>query len=68
MKTALITLSALAALTMSACSSETLYLSGQSWQRNECNKLVDVQDRQRCIQKVDKPYDAYKQEAEGAKK
>ena len=56
----------LAAL-LAGCSTEQFYASGQDWQRNECNKLLDSQERGRCLKNAGTPYDRYKRQAEGLK-
>ncbi|MDQ3059197.1 MAG: hypothetical protein M3R45_06675 [Pseudomonadota bacterium] len=30
---------------LAECSLEQFYISGQDWQRNECRKLPDIQER-----------------------
>lgn len=44
------------------CTSEQIYSTGQNWQRNECNKLADSQDRERCIKQTSTSYDTYQRE------
>ena len=58
---------AVASSSGSGCSSQQFYASGQAWQRSECNKIVDVQDRQRCLSKANTSYDNYQRQAEEAK-
>ena len=41
-------MSALIALVAVACSSQQLFAVGQGWQRQECNRVQDAQERQRC--------------------
>jgi hypothetical protein len=57
---------ALQALT-TACTSPVAYGAGQQMQRNECNKLVDMQDRQRCMARANTSYEDYKRQADAAK-
>mgnify|MGYP000473426747 CR=1 FL=1 len=57
---------ALAAL-LAGCSTEQFYASGQNWQRNQCSKLLDSQERGRCLKNADASYDSYKQQAERLK-
>lgn len=47
------------------CSSRQLYGAGQAWQRNECQRLADVQERQRCLAKADTSYEAYRRQVGG---
>ena len=59
------------ALTCSAastgCTSQQGYASAQSWQRSECNKLLDQSERERCMANASMPYDDYKRESGKAK-
>lgn len=56
-----------AASLLAACSSQQLYGAGQAWQRNECVKLQDAQERQRCMDSTATSYDAYQRQAAAAK-
>jgi hypothetical protein len=51
-----------------ACSSQQTYASGQTWQRNECNKIIDMQERQRCVTKANDSYDTYQKQVDDLKK
>ena len=55
------------ALPLSACSSQQLYSTGQEWQKNECNKLVDAEQRTRCMNNAKISHDEYKRDAEAAR-
>lgn len=44
----------------SGCSTQQLYTTGQSWQRNECNQLMDQLERERCLSNASASYEAYK--------
>lgn len=55
------------AAVLMGCSSQQLYSAGQASQRNECNRLVDVQERQRCIAHANLPHDVYQQQGDQAK-
>jgi hypothetical protein len=57
----------LAALSLCACSSQQAYSAGQSWQRNECGKIIDSQERDRCLERTSTSYDTYKQQTGAAK-
>ena len=50
-----------------ACSPQQFYSAGQTWQRNECNKIIDSQERARCNASASKSFDAYQREAEAAR-
>lgn len=55
--------SAMAALiTGTGCTTQQLYSTGQAWQRNECNRLMDQQERSRCLWSTITSYEAYKQQ------
>ncbi|MER2541415.1 MAG: hypothetical protein ABTQ26_19410 [Azonexus sp.] len=53
--------------TTAGCTSQQGYASAQSWQRSECNKLLDQSDRDRCMAKASMSYDDYKRESGKAK-
>ena len=52
---------------LAACSSRQLYDSAQGWQRNECNRLLDLQDRRRCMESTATSYDDYKRQTDPAR-
>lgn len=64
--TALLSLSALCLL--QACSSQQLYNSAQSARQNECLKIIDSAEMQRCMAAANKDYDQYSKEVESVKK
>lgn len=55
-----------AALALTGCSSQQLYAAGQGWQRNECNRLPDRADRERCAADAERTYDAWQRERRDA--
>ena len=57
----------LASTALSGCSSQEVYGAGQAWQRQECSKIMDTQDRSRCMASASRSYDEFKREAEAAK-
>ena len=61
---ALLALAALAGL--AACSSQQLYSAGQAWQRTECHKLNDAQERNRCLASSATSYEQYQRAAQPA--
>jgi len=67
MKT-LITLLALAAPFFVGCSSKALYGAGQQWQRTECNKIDDREERARCERSAATSYESYQSQREAGKK
>jgi hypothetical protein len=51
---------ALAAL-LAGCSSAQIYNAAAGWRRNECNRIGDAQQRERCLkEEADRSYDAYR--------
>lgn len=52
---------------LAGCSSQQLYGGGQAWQQQECSKLMDAQERNRCMASAKRSYDEYRREAEAAK-
>ena len=54
-------------LPLAACSSQELYHVGQGWQKQECQKLADLAERQRCEKSAALSYDRYRAEADAAK-
>jgi hypothetical protein len=57
-------IAALSAIASSACSSQQAYDTGQAWQRNQCEKLPSMQDRDRCMTQSSPSYDNYKRETD----
>lgn len=53
--------------TLQGCSSQQIYGAGQAWQRQECNKIADAQERGRCMASASSSYEEYKRQAEAAK-
>lgn len=55
------------ALLFVGCSSQQLYSTGQAWQRNECQRIIDTQERSRCMQSTARSFDDYQKEVAAAK-
>jgi hypothetical protein len=55
-----------AAGTLGACSSQQLYGASQAWQRNECFKIGDAQERSRCLASAATSYEQYRRDARAA--
>ncbi|WP_292918952.1 hypothetical protein [Nitrosomonas sp.] len=51
------------AIGLAGCSTQQLYTTGQSWQRNECNRLMDQLDRDRCLSSTSASYETYKKQS-----
>ncbi|MFZ1852405.1 MAG: hypothetical protein WAU15_09360 [Nitrosomonas sp.] len=49
------------------CTTQQLYNTGQAWQRNECNKFIDQQERSRCLSSTNTSYETYKQQSHADK-
>jgi hypothetical protein len=50
------------ALLAAACASQQ-YDSAREWQRAECNKVIDKEDRDRCLRRVDDDHGRREREA-----
>lgn len=48
---------------LAACSSQQMYASGQGYQRNQCERLPDMAERQRCLEKANMSYEEYRKES-----
>ena len=68
MKAILVLMPLLVALSLSACTTEQAYNTGQAWQRNQCNKLPDKAEFDRCVSKTDTTYESYKRQREAEPK
>jgi hypothetical protein len=55
------------AIALPNCSSQQLYGAGQEWQKNECNKIMDTQERSHCMSSAKTSYEDYKRQSEAAK-
>lgn len=49
-------------LAVSACSSQQMYASGQSYRRSECNRIENAQERAACMKQADTSYETYRKE------
>jgi hypothetical protein len=58
---------AVATLALGGCGSRTLYHSVQGWQQQECRKINDHAERQRCLASHARSYDEYSREREAAR-
>jgi hypothetical protein len=64
MRYAILITAVLGAIVSTACSSEQGYNTGQAWQRNQCETLPSMQDRERCVSQSNSSYDNYKRETD----
>jgi hypothetical protein len=65
-QTAAILALVLSAASLAACSSRAVYQTVQGWQQQECRKLPDVAERQRCLGSTAASYDDYRRAREAA--
>lgn len=49
----------LAVLSLTACSKQLAYNTGQAWRQNQCHAMSNIDDRQRCMKEAGQPYDNY---------
>jgi len=56
-------IAALLLITGTSCTTQQLYNTGQAWQQNECNKIIDQQERSHCLSRTSTSYEAYKQQS-----
>jgi hypothetical protein len=61
-------LAAALALLATACTTQTAYYTGQELQKEQCRKLPDMAERQRCEKSLSMSYDKYKAEAEAVQR
>jgi hypothetical protein len=57
----------LIALTLAGCASEQLYGSAQGWQRNQCSRILDKTESDRCMSSASTSYDSYRREVDREK-
>ena len=57
-----------AALSLSGCTAEQVYGSGQAWQQNQCGHIPDKAEYDRCMSKASASYDSYKRQTEPEQK
>jgi hypothetical protein len=56
------------ALLGTACTSQTAYYTTQELQKEQCRKLLDMAERQRCEKSATMGYDQYKAETDAVKR
>jgi hypothetical protein len=57
----------MAAALMTGCSAQQLYGMAQGWQHQECQRIADRDERQRCERSSAVSYEQYRREREAAK-
>jgi len=55
-------LTAVAVLAVSACSANNLYSGGQAWQRNHCERILDANERARCMASAATSFEEYQRQ------
>jgi hypothetical protein len=55
-----------AGLALCACATSQADASAREWQRAECNKVIDKEDRDHCLKRADDAYGARSRESEKA--
>lgn len=51
-----------------ACTAERAYDTAQGWQRNQCGRIADKAEFDRCMSSANTTYDAYKRQTEPERK
>jgi hypothetical protein len=51
------------ALLLSACTPAQMYGSLHAWQANQCSRIPDKSDAERCLASAPQTYDSYRREA-----
>jgi hypothetical protein len=49
---------------ITGCTAQQGYGAAQGWQRNQCTKLPDKTDFDRCMSQTETTYESYKQQTE----
>ena len=64
MRAIFLILALLTAWLIPGCTTEQVYGTAQAWQRNQCSRLSDKADYDRCMSQTQTTYEAYKRETE----
>ena len=65
MRVCLLLMISLALCQLAACTSQQAYGVGQAWQRNQCFMITDAEERSRCLESANTPYEQYQLQREG---
>ena len=68
MKAMLVVFSLLPVSLLPACTAEQAYGTGQAWQQNQCSRIPDKAEADRCMSRANTSYDSYKRQTESEKK
>lgn len=52
----------IAFIACTACGSKELYHSSQGWRQNECQKIIENEERVKCMEAANKSYEQYQKE------
>jgi hypothetical protein len=64
----MILIALVAASLLPACTAEQAYGTAQAWQRNQCSKLPDKAEFDRCMSSTNTSYESYKRQTEPGRK
>ena len=53
---------------LSGCSGEQAYRAGQGWQQEQCKRIPDKTEYDRCMASASMSHDTYKREQEGVRR
>lgn len=53
MKLLFVTITMLATLLLPACATDPKDAAAREWQKSECNRVIDKEDRDRCIKRAE---------------
>lgn len=67
MRICLVLLTFFLMLYLPACSCQEAYGIGQAWQRNQCFKIDDAQERSCCLESANTSYQQYQRQFKGTK-
>jgi hypothetical protein len=68
LKKALVLITVAISVAGSGCTAQQAYYAGQTWQRNECSKIADSTERERCMGSTNTSYETYKRQTEDSRK
>ncbi len=64
MKGKIMLLAVFAAALLPGCSAQQAYGVAQGWDRNQCNRIPDKAEFDRCMSRTGATYDSYRQQTE----
>jgi len=56
------------AIAASGCTTRQTYNAMQAWQRNECNRIVEQSEHERCLARTTTSYEDYQRQTDGNRK